>query len=422
MTSKQDLLRLILGLALLIGLSQACHSANLLNNPGFESGAVKAAWLSTGSGTSNGWNYEVTTFDGSLDEQAGVWEESVYGDKSYHGGIQAQRFEKKLYTANTCTEAMYQDADVLAGGTYVASVWVRLRDSGAGFGKDPREIAELSVEELDGTGTAIPGTLQTVSRTTANTAYEKLSIGPFVTTASTAKVRFKLRAVLRCFFNSYTAGSNGGNATWDDCSLDDEPAGVATLTGTVIDDNGSAVVGATVTAGAVQATTGVGGTYTLTGVSGVTPVQCSMSGYSSETIYVDVASSGTTTRDFVLASTPTQNRLGNPDFESFTAVSSTAPKTGTTSSWNYEFVTQGILYPDTGYLAYPAFGPVAYYDTNGLRAHMWTTPAGGESTLWQDVPVMPNTEVQGSGNGLALQRGCARIWEYRGRYRESRTH
>ncbi len=225
------------------------------------------------SGVTHGWTAE---FPGNASYSV---EEIHYGgDARFHSGANAMSHS----TEGNGESISKQVAIVVPDTDYTASVYVKGWDysgDATGFGAaGTTDCAGLWIREygLGGNLTADHGEIDI----TDPVDYTLLSM-PFHTSPTTYRVEFILRSLIHCRYDK-------GRTSFDDALLDG-PAGVlphADLTGTVTLD-GSAVTGATVTAGGKSAVTGGDGVYTIDGIEltgAASAINVHNPGYMSDTV------------------------------------------------------------------------------------------------------------------------------------------
>ncbi|MEI6914367.1 MAG: hypothetical protein WCL39_04470, partial [Armatimonadota bacterium] len=182
-------------------------TANLLANPGFESGTSGGLGSNGATGGCYGW-----TFVFASPSQTYVWPESDYsihpdwGLPEIHCGTQALRThgDKDGHTQ------VYQDVKAKSGQRYSAGVWAHPVDlRGKGFGTSPTDSAALIIMELDASGQVVEEHPRKELKTAAG--YTRLAVD-FTASSTTATVRYILDTVI-------TAPYNEGHVTYDDCTL-----------------------------------------------------------------------------------------------------------------------------------------------------------------------------------------------------------
>lgn len=384
---------LVLAVALSILAVSGAIADNILANPGFEDGLTYYSGVGTGGG--NSWNYYMIGGDNAIRS------ETKYYGGTAHSGEEAVRFRTSY--GGGCW--IYQDIDVVAGGQYTASVWVRTYSDGAGFGVDTSDYAGIIVQQLDASGNYID-TIGQAMINTANSDYQLVTVPAFTVGESTGKIRFILA--------TYTASDyQHGYVSFDDCSLDGPPV-TAKLSGTVTSD-GEPVAGATVTVQGKSVTTAADGTYTISNlISQSCSVNCTADNCWPWTSVANLVT-GDNTFNIEIITKPTNNLLSNPGFEDG-VVEYSGTDGGGGLGWKYqqEYGNNAIR-PET-YYAGDTFSPSFH---SGSQAIRFRTSDGGASQIYQDIPVLPDTDYKASawvrtysnGNGFGVDSNDkAGIW------------
>jgi len=244
--------------------------ANLLVNPGFESGVAywnqvyglsteEAGWRWTAAENSSGfWNAGETAWGGGTTVRTGNYAVRVF----HYGPIYG-------YPEGWRTSTIEQTVEVSPDVDYSASanVYIYL-EPGAEPGSEFH--AGLVVEELNATGTVVASHQQLV--TDASSEWRSVSV-TFRTTGSTSRVRYVLT-------QHWLLTESLNHINWDDCELAETLTIDVRIRGRVT-AGGSGLSGATVTAGDSTATTALDGSYQLR-LPPTTPdatVRAAMEGY-----------------------------------------------------------------------------------------------------------------------------------------------
>jgi len=196
-----------------------CLAANLLANPGFESGGIWWWTFARGSTVSADWTIEnlADTYCSTL-EEAAVTEQwkTTYGFNdvpNIHSGSKACRCSGwKSYNGITSRMRLYQDVAANPTLTYGASAWVcRVsRIPGAGFGYHSEDEASLQIQFLGSGGAVISS--QAMKSVTTPGGWVQLS-DAFTPPAGTVAIRFNLYSTLAFDYSQ-------GSAVWDDAVLE----------------------------------------------------------------------------------------------------------------------------------------------------------------------------------------------------------
>jgi len=189
----------------------ARREGNLLNNGGFEDGAINDLGNLGKTVTGKGWTYVFAGVSPSY-----IWSESAYSIHPEWGlpEFQAGKEALRTHTDGQGHTIVYQEVEVEPDTAYEASAWVRAVDlHGKGFGTSPGDSAGLRIQELDGNAALVADhPLQAV---TSPTTFTRLAL-PFTSGPKTARVRFILEARIG---GHYTQG----HVTWDECALVRQP-------------------------------------------------------------------------------------------------------------------------------------------------------------------------------------------------------
>jgi len=356
------------------GLSQASLAANLLLNPGFESGNIDWATTSTLL-TKSQYNWTYMGYAYNITSNFRPENKTTNANKEYHSGTNASRTNTSQLPGHT---TIYQDVYVAQNSTYNASVWVRARDlssDGTGFGSQPGDSVGIWIQELDIDGNLVVDHGK-VGVTKANTAYEQINYPSFTTASNTAKVRFMLDSTLGEVYGKT-------QITYDDCVLDG-PSPTCVITGTVTDGTTPlSNVAVTVTGGNTQsALTGSNGVYAIAGVqadaSGKVTVRVAPTGYYAQTKTRSPSPApATNTCDFTLIPVG-NNLLQNAGFDDGWPA----------GNWNTYNARATV-----GHEAGTTFSPTSYISGEDA-ACIYSSYAGGtadgDGRLWQTVSVLPN--------------------------------
>ncbi len=195
-------------------------SGNLLVNPGFEAAAggvlgasrlrtELAGWICEFLGPHNGYS----------------WQEADYSKHPDWGApeIRTGKGAIRTHGDGIARNLIFQEVEVEPSRTYAASVWARTADvRGKGFGRDPRDLAALIIEELDGKGAVVRQHAGAAALKDAG-PYRQIAVR-FTTGATTAAVRFVLDAAIHCRYEE-------GHVTFDDAALTADPATPGTGSG-----------------------------------------------------------------------------------------------------------------------------------------------------------------------------------------------
>ncbi|MCL5103601.1 MAG: PEP-CTERM sorting domain-containing protein [Armatimonadetes bacterium] len=208
---RTRLLLVVLVLVALVVVPSACSAANLLTNPGWESGATNVWPGNPTPVTNDGWTYVKTDGDGYY-----FWRESELTGYStgplYHDGVQAMRAESNLLHNPVANEMLiYQDVAATPGASYAASAWIVATEdiAGWGFGGWSDDWAGVIVKELNASDVVVD--THQVGFTTPSSAYRQAAM-TFGTTANTVKLRYEMRTLLHSHWSQ-------GHVTYDDTSL-----------------------------------------------------------------------------------------------------------------------------------------------------------------------------------------------------------
>ncbi len=356
--------------AALAALPMASRAEELLTNPGWELGTPDQ--ITTSSFTNNGWTYQhlAGTSTNFRPEN-----KSTFTNQMIRSGLNALRSSANS-TSLGGEWLIYQDVPASRSAAYTASVWILPRDLTAdntGFDSNPNDVAELWIQELNGSG----GLVVDVGKfpvTAAQTGYVQRSITWTTASSGTEKIRFMLHV------KAATAAAKS-IITFDDASLDGPPASF-TVTGTVT-SGGSPVSGADVTLttqfGSTSITTASNGSYTFSDVqAGDQPiaVRVSKSGYYSQRKTRTLAAA-TTTVDFSLSPL---NLLQDAGFDDGW------PAAG----WNTDAIRAAVT-AESGTTWTPM-----YWDSGEDAVVIHSPGAYGDGRVWQTVSVQPNNAYTAS--------------------------